>query len=224
MSVPATRCGVVVLVSGRGSNLQAIIDATRAGTLPIDLRAVISNEPSAEALARARGAGIPTHVVDYHTYPTRAAFDDALRETIDRYAPDLVALAGFMRLLGPAFIDHYAGRLMNIHPSLLPAFPGLRTHARALAAGATLHGATVHFVTRETDAGPIVIQAAVPVRHADTPDILATRVLKEEHRIYPLAIRWFAEGRLKLAGGRVLLDGAARPEQGLVPPVPRSPE
>ena len=221
MSVPATRCGVVVLVSGRGSNLQAIIDATRAGTLPIDLRAVISNEPSAEARARARSAGIPTHVVDYHTYPTRAAFDDALRETIDRYAPDLVALAGFMRLLGPAFIDHYAGRLMNIHPSLLPAFPGLRTHARALAAGAALHGATVHFVTRETDAGPIVIQAAVPVRHGDTSDTLAARVLKEEHRIYPLAVRWFAEGRLRMDGDRVLLDGASRPEQGLVPPAPR---
>lgn len=221
MSAPATRCGVVVLVSGRGSNLQAIIDATRAGTLPIELRAVIGNAPDAEALTRARSAGIPTHIVEHHAYATRALFDDALRETIDRYQPDLVVLAGFMRLLGLAFIDHYAGRLMNIHPSLLPAFPGLRTHARALAAGAALHGATVHFVTRETDAGPIVIQAAVPVRHGDTPDILAARVLKEEHRIYPLAVRWFAEGRLRIDGNRVLLDGASRPEQGLVPPAPR---
>ncbi|MFP5349708.1 MAG: phosphoribosylglycinamide formyltransferase [Gammaproteobacteria bacterium] len=224
MSAPATaRCGVVVLVSGRGSNLQAIIDATRAGTLPIDLRAVISNEPTAEALGRARAAGIPTHVIDHHAYPTRAAFDDALRATIDRYAPDLVVLAGFMRLLGAGFIDHYAGRLLNIHPSLLPAFPGLRTHARALAAGAATHGATVHFVTRETDAGPIVIQASVPVRRGDTPETLAARVLKEEHRIYPLAIRWFAEGRLRLAGSQVLLDGAVRAEQGLET-TPRRPE
>lgn len=222
MSAPATtRCGVVVLVSGRGSNLQAIIDAMRAETLPIDLRAVISNEPTAEALGRAQAAGIPTHVVDHHAYPTRAAFDDALRATIDRYTPDLVVLAGFMRLLGAGFIDHYAGRMLNIHPSLLPAFPGLRTHARALAAGAVTHGATVHFVTRETDAGPIVIQASVPVRRGDTPETLAARVLKEEHRIYPLAIRWFAEGRLRLAGSQVLLDGAVRAEQGLETTAPR---
>ena len=213
MSSSATRCGVVVLVSGRGSNLQAIIDAARSGELPIDLRAVISNEPEAAALGRAQAAGVATHVVDHHAYATRAAFDDALRDAIDRYAPDLVVLAGFMRLLGPVFIDRYAGRLLNIHPSLLPAFPGLRTHARAVAAGATVHGATVHFVTRETDAGPIVIQAAVPVRRGDTPEVLGARVLKEEHRIYPLAIRWFAEGRLTLAGGRVLLDGTPRSDQ-----------
>ncbi len=211
----STRCGVVVLVSGRGSNLQAIIDAARSGELPIDLRAVISNEPGAAALGRAQAAGIATHVVDHHAYATRAAFDDALRDAIDRYAPDLVVLAGFMRLLGPAFIDRYAGRLLNIHPSLLPAFPGLRTHARAVAAGATVHGATVHFVTRETDAGPIVIQATVPVRRGDTPEVLGARVLKEEHRIYPLAIRWFAEGRLTLTGGRVLLDGTPRTDQDL---------
>jgi len=211
----APTCGVVVLVSGRGSNLQAIIDAVRSGALAIDLRAVISNEPGAAALGRAQAAGIATHVIDHHAYATRAAFDAALREAVDRYAPDLVVLAGFMRLLGPAFIDHHSGRLLNIHPSLLPAFPGLRTHARALAAGATVHGATVHFVTRETDAGPIVIQAAVPVRRGDTPDVLSARVLKEEHRIYPLAIRWFAEGRLKLAGDRVLLDGAPRADQDL---------
>lgn len=208
MSDPATtRSRVVVLVSGRGSNLQAIIDATRSGALPIDLRAVVSNNPDAEALARARAAGIATHVIDHRAYSLRSAFDTALQQTIDRHTPDLVVLAGFMRLLGPAFIDHYAGRLLNIHPSLLPAFPGLRTHERALAAGATRHGATVHFVTRETDAGPIVTQAAVPVRPGDTPATLAARVLDEEHRIYPLAIRWFAEGRLRLDGDRVLLDG-----------------
>ena len=211
----APTCGVVALVSGRGSNLQAIIDAARSGELPIDLRAVISNEPGAAALKRAEAAGIATHVVDHHAYATRAAFDDALRDVIDRYAPDLVVLAGFMRLLGPAFIDRYAGRLLNIHPSLLPAFPGLRTHARALAAGAAVHGATVHFVTRETDAGPIVIQAAVPVRRGDTPEALGARVLKAEHRIYPVAIRWFAQGRLALADGRVLLDGIPRTDHSL---------
>lgn len=209
MAAPATtRSRVVVLVSGRGSNLQAIIDATRSGALPVDLRAVVSNNPDAAALERARAAGITTHVIDHRAYSMRAAFDTALHQTIDRHTPDLVVLAGFMRLLGPAFIDHYAGRLINIHPSLLPAFPGLRTHERALAAGATQHGATVHFVTRETDAGPIVIQAAVPVRPGDTPATLAAQVLDEEHRIYPLAIRWFAEGRLRLDGDRVLLDGA----------------
>lgn len=214
---------VVVLVSGRGSNLQAIIDAAHAGALPIELCAVVSNEPEAEAVTRAKAAGIATHVVDHHGYPTRAAFDDALRETIDRYQPGLVVLAGFMRLLGAAFIDHYAGRMLNIHPSLLPAFPGLRTHARALAAGAAVHGATVHFVTRETDAGPIVIQATVPVRRGDTPETLAARVLKEEHRIYPLAIRWFAEGRLELVGSEVRLDGRPRAEQDLET-APRPPE
>ena len=211
----APTCGVVALVSGRGSNLQAIIDAARSGELPIDLRAVVSNEPGAAALMLAEAAGIATHVVDHHAYATRAAFDDALRDVIDRYAPDLVVLAGFMRLLGPAFIDRYAGRLLNIHPSLLPAFPGLRTHARALAAGAAVHGATVHFVTRETDAGPIVIQAAVPVRRGDTPEALGARVLKAEHRIYPVAIRWFAQGRLALADGRVLLDGIPRTDHSL---------
>lgn len=208
MAAPATtRSRVVVLVSGRGSNLQAIIDATRSSALPIDLRAVVSNNPDAEALERALAAGITTHVIDHRAYSMRAAFDTALQLTIDRHMPDLVVLAGFMRLLGPAFIDHYTGRLLNIHPSLLPAFPGLHTHEHALAAGATQHGATVHFVTRETDAGPIVIQAAVPVRPGDTPATLAARVLDEEHRIYPLAIRWFAEGRLRLDGDRVLLDG-----------------
>lgn len=211
--VPAA-CGVVVLISGRGSNLQAIIDGQRAGVLPIDLRAVISNEPEATGLARAQAAGLATHVVDHRAYPTRVAFEAALSQTIDAHAPTLVVLAGFMRLLGPAFIDRYAGRLLNIHPSLLPAFPGLRTHERALAAGAGVHGATVHFVTRETDAGPIVIQASVPVRRDDTAAALAERVLRQEHRIYPLAIRWFAEGRLRLTGDTVLLNGVPLPPQG----------
>ena len=212
----AAACGVVVLISGRGSNLQAIIEAYRAGALPIDLRAVISNEPGAAGLARAQAAGLTTHVIDHRTYATRAAFEAALSQTIDTHAPKLVVLAGFMRLLGPAFIDRYAGRLLNIHPSLLPAFPGLRTHERALAAGASVHGATVHFVTRETDAGPIVIQSRVPVRRGDTAATLAERVLREEHRIYPLAIRWFAEGRLQLTDNTVLLDGTPLPPQGAV--------
>lgn len=207
-------CGVVVLISGRGSNLQAIIDGQRAGALPIELRAVISNEPEATGLARAQAAGLATHVVDHRAYPARVAFEAALSQTIDAHAPRLVVLAGFMRLLGPAFIDRYAGRLLNIHPSLLPAFPGLRTHERVLAAGANVHGATVHFVTRETDAGPIVIQASVPVRRDDTAAALAERVLRQEHRIYPLAIRWFAEGRLQLADHAVLLDGVPLPPQG----------
>ena len=214
--MPPTRCGVVVLISGRGSNLQAIIDATRAGTLPVDLRAVFCNEPQAPGLTRARAAQLATHVLDHRRYPSRAEFEHALATGIDDYCPALVVLAGFMRLLGPAFIDRYAGRLINIHPSLLPAFPGLRTHDRALAARARRHGATVHFVTRDADSGPIIAQAAVPVRAGDTPASLAERVLAEEHRIYPLAIDWFATGRLTVDGDRVLLDGAIRPEQGLV--------
>lgn len=210
----ASRCGIVVLISGRGSNLAAIIEAQRAGWLPIELRAVISNEPTAPGLQRARAAGIATHAVDHRAYATRVAFEQTLCQTIDRYAPQLVVLAGFMRLLGATFIDRYAGRLLNIHPSLLPAFPGLRTHERALAAGVATHGATVHFVTHDTDAGPIVTQAAVPVHRGDTPATLAERVLQTEHRIYPLAIQWFAEGRLTLRGTTVLLNGIPQPAHG----------
>lgn len=210
--------GIVVLISGRGSNLRAIIEAVQAGQIRAEIRAVISNNPDAAGLAYARAAGIATYVVDHRAYPTRAAFDQALMDLIDRHAPELVVLAGFMRILTPEFIRHYAGRLMNIHPSLLPAFPGLDTHARALAAGARTHGATVHFVTTDVDAGPIIIQASVPVLAGDDAETLAARVLKEEHRIYPLAIRWFLEGRLTIEGRRVLLDGAERPEQGLAAP------
>jgi len=209
------RAGLVVLISGRGSNLQAIIDAIRAGELAADIRAVISSEPGAPGTARARTAGIPTQVVNYRDYGTREAFDQALMQRIDACQPQLVVLAGFMRILGDAFIDHYAGRLINIHPALLPEFPGLNTHARALQSGATRHGASVHFVTHEVDGGPVIIQAAVPVLPDDTPETLAERVLREEHRIYPLAIRWFIEGRLSVEDGRVLLDGQQFPEQGL---------
>lgn len=211
-----TRDGVVVLVSGRGSNLQAIIDAVRDDRLPAEIRAVISSEPGAPALARARTAGIPVHVINHRDFPAREQFDQALMRRIDAYQPQLVVLAGFMRILGKDFIVHYSGRLINIHPSLLPAFPGLNTHARALQSGATSHGASVHFVTHEVDGGPVIIQAAVPVLPDDTPDILAERVLGEEHRIYPLAIRWFLDGRLSVEHGRVLLNGKPHPDQGLI--------
>jgi phosphoribosylglycinamide formyltransferase 1 len=214
---PESRCRVVVLISGRGSNLQAIIDAARVGGLPVDVCGVVSNRAHAPGLDIARKAGIAVAVVDHRDFPDRASFDGALMAQIDPHRPDLVVLAGFLRILGPAFIDHYAGRLMNIHPSLLPAFPGLHTHERALAAGAKQHGATVHFVTGDVDGGPAIIQAAVPVHFGDTPRSLAERVLKEEHRIYPIAIRWYAEGRLAMRDGNVLLNGRRDPIQHLVP-------
>lgn len=212
----ATAAPVVILISGRGSNLQAIVEATRAGRLPIAIRAVISNDPAAPGLTIARAAGLATEVVDHRDYPDRADFDRALLEAIDRHAPRLVVLAGFLRILGKAFIDHYTGRLMNIHPSLLPAFKGLDTHARALAAGAHRHGASVHFVGNDVDGGPIIVQAEVPVLPGDDTPTLAARVLEEEHRILPLAIRWFVADRLRVRDGRVLLDGRVQPEQGLV--------
>lgn len=204
---PSARCRVVVLISGRGSNLQAIIDAMHAGNLPIELCAVISNRAQAAGLQRARDAGIAAEVINHQGYADRESFDRALAARVDDFHPDLIVLAGFMRVLSRWFIERYRGRLMNIHPSLLPAFPGLSTHERALAAGVKEHGATVHFVTAEVDSGPIIVRAAVPVLPADTPSSLAARVLEQEHRIYPLAIKWFAEGRLLVRGGDVLLDG-----------------
>lgn len=214
-----TRLPIVVLISGRGSNLQSIIDETQAGRLPIEIRAVISNNPGAYGLVRARNAGIPTRILDHRGFSTRQDYDQTLMALVDHYTPKLVVLAGFMRILGEAFVDHYAGRVMNIHPSLLPEFPGLDTHARALKSGAQRHGVSVHFVTAGVDAGPIIVQAAVPIYGDDTPETLAARVLHEEHRIYPQAIRWFAEGRLQVRDNCVLLDGVQRPEQGLVPAV-----
>lgn len=199
---------VVALISGRGSNLQAIIDAAEDGSLPAVIRAVISNRPGAVGLGRAARAGISTAVVDHTRYPDRAGFDAALQQAVDRYQPALVVLAGFMRVLTPDFVAHYHGRMLNIHPSLLPRFRGLHTHERALAEGATEHGASVHFVTDDLDGGPVVLQARVPVLAGDTPERLAARVLVQEHRIYPEVIRWVAEGRLRMEGGQVLLDGA----------------
>lgn len=192
---------VVVLISGRGSNLQAMLDAG------IPVSAVISNRADAAGLELAARRGIPTAVVEHKRHATRESFDAALATEIDRHAPRLVALAGFMRVLTPGFVARYAGRLMNIHPSLLPAFPGLDTHARALAAGAKRHGCTVHFVTEQLDQGPIIAQASVPVLPGDTPEALAARVLAQEHLLYPRAIRWFLDGLLVIEGDRVRVKG-----------------
>lgn len=191
----------MVLISGRGSNMEALIEAG----LPV--RAVISNRTDATGLALAGKRGIATRVVEHRRYAAREDFDQALAAEVDRFAPRLVALAGFMRILTPGFIARYRERLLNIHPSLLPAFPGLDTHERALAAGVKVHGCTVHFVTAELDHGPIVAQAVVPVRASDDAATLAARVLKQEHVIYPRAVRWFLEDKLALRNGVVQLKG-----------------
>jgi len=194
---------IVVLISGRGSNLRAIVESAP----PCRIAAVISNRPDAGGLAFARAHGIATEVVDHTTFAgapdPRVAFDTALMQAIDRHRPQLLVLAGFMRILTAGFVDHYAGRMINIHPSLLPAYPGLHTHRRALQDGVRLHGCTVHFVTSTLDSGPIVVQAAVPVDADDSEDTLSARVLEQEHRLYPQAVRWFAEGRLRIDGARV---------------------
>ncbi|MBI2312058.1 MAG: phosphoribosylglycinamide formyltransferase [Betaproteobacteria bacterium] len=195
---------MVILISGRGSNMEALLKSR----LPGKIAAVISNRPDAKGLQTARGQGVETAVIDHRAHPTREAFDAALAQAVDRYSPDLVVLAGFMRILTDRFVARYSGRLLNIHPSLLPAFPGLDTHARAIESGVTIHGCTVHFVTPSLDHGPIVIQAAVPVLPGDTEDALAARVLSHEHRIYPQAVRWFLEDRLRIAGERVRVKGA----------------
>jgi phosphoribosylglycinamide formyltransferase-1 len=192
---------VVVLISGRGSNMEALLDAR----LPVS--AVISNRADAKGLAIAAARGVPTVVVEHRMFVTREAFERALGREIDRFSPRLVALAGFMRILTPAFASRYAGRMMNIHPSLLPEFPGLHTHERALAAGAKKHGCTVHFVTPQLDHGPVVIQAEVPVRPGDAPETLAARVLRQEHLIYPRAVRWFLDDRLVIEGDKVRVKG-----------------
>ena len=201
------RLPVVVLISGGGTNLQALIDAA-AADFPFEVRAVVSNRPDAFGLQRAQRAGIHTAVLDHKAFPDRESFDAALAQLIDGYAPGLVALAGFMRILTPGFVRHYQGRMLNIHPSLLPKFQGLHTHERAIAAGEREHGASIHFVTEELDGGPVILQARVPVLAGDDPDTLAARVLTREHQIYPLAVRWFAENRLRLDGRQIWLDGA----------------
>lgn len=194
---------VVILISGRGSNMEAILRAVGEG-LPLDVRAVISNRPEAVGLTTAAAAGVATRTLDHRAYPSREAFDQALAETIDGFAPDYLVLAGFMRVLTDGFIQRYAGRIINIHPSLLPSFPGLHTHRAALVAGVKIHGATVHFVTPALDSGPIILQAAVPVLDGDTEASLAARVLKEEHRIYPEALRLLATDQLHVAASGVV--------------------
>ena len=189
--------------------MEAIVRAAQAEQWPAKIAAVISNRADASGLEFAAQRGIPTAVIPSRDYPTREQFDSALCEKIDTFAPDLVVLAGFMRILTAPFVEHYQGRMLNIHPSLLPSFPGLATHRQALAAGVKLHGATVHFVTPDLDHGPIVAQAAVPVQEEDSEEALAERVLEQEHVIYPRAVRWFIDGRLRLDGHRVRLVTAS---------------
>ena len=197
---------IVILISGRGSNMEAIVNAAQNEAWPAKITAVISNRPEAGGLDFAKSHGIETAVLDHRAYKDRASFDAELVQLIDSFKPDLVVLAGFMRILTGDFVRHYEGRLLNIHPSLLPLFPGLHTHEQALEAGVSEHGATVHFVTEALDHGPMVIQASVPVLPEDTPDSLAKRVLKQEHVIYPRAVRWFVDNRLSISDNRVLVS------------------
>ena len=208
VKMPTMR-SIVILISGRGSNMEAIVRAAQTENWPVSIAAVISNRSDSPGLDFARQQGIATAVVANRDYSSREQFDEALRTSIDGFSPDLVVLAGFLRILTTPFVDHYAGRLLNIHPSLLPSFPGMATHRQALAAGVKLHGATVHFVTPDLDHGPIVAQAAVPVLDTDSEDTLAARVLEQEHRIFPRAVRWFIEGKLSLNAGRVRIDASA---------------
>lgn len=205
---------VVVLISGSGSNLQALIDGVADKSLPIDLVAVISNRPEVMGLARAAKANIPTALLDHKTFADRESFDRALMAKIDSYKPDLVVLAGFMRILTPEFTQHYIGRMLNIHPSLLPKFQGLHTHQRAIDAGEQRHGVTVHFVTAELDGGPAIVQASVPVLASDDASSLAKRVQRQEHLIYPLAVKWFAQGDLHMIDGKSVLKGEPLPASG----------
>jgi len=206
-------CNVVVLISGSGSNLQALIDS-QAEDNPARIRAVISNRADAFGLTRAQDADIPTAVLDHKAFDGRESFDAALMAVIDEHAPDLVILAGFMRILTPGFVRHYQGRLLNIHPSLLPKYKGLDTHRRALEAGDSEHGCSVHFVTEELDGGPVAIQAALAVDPGENIEQLTQRVHSAEHQIYPLAMRWFAEGRLRLAEQGAMLDDVNLPASG----------
>ena len=212
---------IVILISGRGSNMLSLLDAIEQGQLSVRVAAVIANRPEAEGLQLAAARGIPTQLVDHRNYASREAFDAELAERIDALAPDLVVLAGFMRILSDDFVKHFAGRMINIHPSLLPAYPGLHTHRRALADGVRVHGCTIHFVTPTLDHGPIIAQAAVPVLDNDDEASLAHRVLAEEHRLYPLAVRWFVEGRLRIVDARVHVAGEPSASVALHSPVLR---
>jgi phosphoribosylglycinamide formyltransferase-1 len=207
---------VVVLISGSGSNLQAIIDACQSGQINADIAAVISNRPNVFGLERAEKAGIPALLIDHTDFDSREAFDAELQATIDRFDPNLVVLAGFMRILTEGFTEHYLGRMLNIHPSLLPKYPGLNTHQRALDAGDQQHGATVHFVTPVLDDGPNIIQATVAIESGDSADTLASKVHQVEHLIYPKAVEWFAAGRLSMNGNQALLDNAPLAPSGAI--------
>ena len=210
MSAP---CNVVVLISGSGSNLQALIDSTGPDN-PARICAVISNRADAYGLTRAAKAGIPTRVLDHKQFADRESYDRVLMQSIDGFNAQLVVLAGFMRILSAGFVGHYQGRLVNIHPSLLPKLKGLHTHQRALEAGEVEHGCSVHFVTEELDGGPLVLQSIVAINNNDTAESLAQRVHTQEHLIYPLAVRWFAEGRLRLGTAGAELDGQPLPACG----------
>ena len=205
---------VVILISGRGSNLQSILDAK----LDAQIAAVISNNPAARGIEIARSADVDTAVIDHRAFPDRASFEAVLADKVDSYRPDLLVLAGFMRILTEGFIKRFRNRIMNIHPSLLPAFPGVDTHRRALHEGVRIHGCTVHFVTPDLDHGPIVVQAAVPVLPGDDEDRLAARVLEQEHRIYPEAIRWYLDGSLRFDGNRVTVSAGRSAPDAMVWP------
>ena len=207
-------CRTVVLISGSGSNLQALIDAQLAGTLNIKIEAVISNRPNVKGLERAKKVGIDALTLDHTTFTDRKEFDQALQNTIDHYQPDLIILAGFMRVLSEGFVNHYLGKMLNIHPSLLPKFQGLHTHQRALEAGEREHGCSVHFVTPELDGGPVIVQAKVILAQDENEESLAKKVQQLEHKIYPLAVHWFANKRLTMQGHTAVLDGEALPKQG----------
>lgn len=207
---------IVVLISGGGSNLQAILDACANEQCAAEVVAVISNRPKVYGLERALAAGAKAITLDHTNFENRPAFDLALQDCIDQYDPDLVVLAGFMRILTPAFVNHYLGKLINIHPSLLPKYPGLHTHHRAIEAGDTHHGATVHFVTAELDGGPAIIQARVPIAPGDDETTLAQRVLEKEHIIYPMAVRWCIDGDVLLQNGQAILKGEVLPTEGFV--------
>ena len=198
---------IVVLISGSGSNLQALIDACSSGFIPGKISAVISNKANAYGLVRASEAGISTQVLSHKHYSSRDTYDIAMIDAIDQHKPDLVVLAGFMRILTPGFVNHYAGRLLNIHPSLLPKYQGLNTHQRAIDAGDQEHGCSVHFVTEQLDGGPVILQAKVPVFSDDDATSLAERVHEQEHRIYPLVVRWFCQNRLQQHADQASLDG-----------------
>ena len=208
----AARCKTAILISGSGTNLQAFIDASGRGDLRLELSVVLSNEPDAYGLVRADEAGIPTVCIEHRQFSDRRSFDSAVSSKLDEWRPELLILAGFMRILSAGFVDHYAGRILNIHPALLPAYPGLNTHQRVLDAGDKWHGSTVHFVTEELDGGPRILQGRLPVIEGESAQQLAARVQAVEHQIYPEAAGWVGEGRVEFRDGRTFIDGAAADE------------